>query len=92
LLEAALAVLREQGPAGVGVEDITRATGAANRTLYLYFASWGNQLSTVRDHIISGYADGIAHADDRSARIATLHDLMRRWVRNQPGRPRRSPR
>jgi AcrR family transcriptional regulator len=76
----------------VGVEDITRATGAAKGTICLYFASWGDMLSTVRDHIISSYADDIANADDRSARIATLHDLLRRWLRNEPGRPRRSPR
>ena len=55
LLDAALRVLRSQGPTRARVEDVTRAAGAAKGTFYLYFPSWNDLLVAVRDHILSTY-------------------------------------
>jgi len=55
LLEAAIAVLRERGPADTRVEDITNAAGAAKGTFYLYFPSWDDLLVAVRAHILETY-------------------------------------
>jgi AcrR family transcriptional regulator len=59
LLEAALRVLRSQGPTKVRVEDVTRAAGAAKGTFYLYFSSWEDLLLAVRDQILSTYASEV---------------------------------
>ena len=55
LLEAALSVLRSQGPLNARVEDVTEAAGTAKGTFYLYFSSWEDMLVEVRAHILSKY-------------------------------------
>jgi AcrR family transcriptional regulator len=55
LLEAALQVLRSQGPEDARVQDITAAAGAAKGTFYVYFPSWEDLLVQVRAHILSKY-------------------------------------
>lgn len=59
LLDAALRVLRSQGPTEVRVEDVTRAAGAAKGTFYLYFSSWNDLLVAVRDHLLSTYGSEV---------------------------------
>lgn len=55
LLEAALRVLRSRGPQDARVEDVTEAAGTAKGTFYLYFSSWEEMLTQVREHILSNY-------------------------------------
>ncbi|NLI26770.1 MAG: TetR/AcrR family transcriptional regulator [Acetobacter sp.] len=55
LVEAALSVLRSQGPINARVEDVTEAAGAAKGTFYLYFSSWEDLLIEVRAHLLSKY-------------------------------------
>lgn len=59
LLDAALRVLRSQGPTRARVEDVTRAAGAAKGTFYLYFPSWNDLLVAVRDRLLSTYASEV---------------------------------
>ena len=55
LLEAALFVLRDQGPMNARVEDVTEAAGVAKGTFYLYFPSWDDLLVEIRRHLFSTY-------------------------------------
>jgi len=55
LIEAALSVLRSQGPINARVEDVTEVAGAAKGTFYLYFSSWEDLLIEVRAHLLSKY-------------------------------------
>jgi len=56
LLDAAVAVLRAQGPDRCRVEDITSAAGTAKGNFYRYFPTWDDLLVAVRDHLRDGYA------------------------------------
>jgi AcrR family transcriptional regulator len=55
ILEAAIDVIRDRGPADTRVEDITDAAGAAKGTFYLYFPSWDDLLVAIRSHIVKTY-------------------------------------
>ena len=68
LLEAALRVLRAQGPGNTRIEDVTKAAGAAKGTLYLYFASWDDLLVQIREHILSTYVVEIRRRFTAAAR------------------------
>ena len=56
ILEAALRVLARIGPHNARVEDITREADAAKGTFFLYFPTWNDLITAVRDHLISTYA------------------------------------
>jgi AcrR family transcriptional regulator len=55
VLEAAIRVLRERGPIGCRVEDVTAAAGTAKGNFYRYFRTWGDLLVAVRDHLLDTY-------------------------------------
>jgi AcrR family transcriptional regulator len=65
LLDAAIGVLKEKGPAGCRVEDITAAAGTAKGNFYRYFPTWDDLLVAVRDHILNAYGHELRqrHAD-----------------------------
>lgn len=73
LLEAALSVLRKQGPMNARVEDVTAAAGAAKGTFYLYFSSWDDLLVEVRAHLLSKYVSEM----QKRFKLEALHDW---WV------------
>lgn len=70
LLAAATDVLREQGTAAARVEDVTRRAGVAKGTFYLYFDSWEDLLSILRDEFL------VAYRDDIFTRMQTVDD----WI------------
>jgi AcrR family transcriptional regulator len=55
ILDAATALLLENGLAGTSVEAVARRAGIAKGTIYLYFRSWQDLLSGLRDR----YGDGL---------------------------------
>ena len=68
LIEAALTVLRGREPGEVRIEDVTRAAGAAKGTFYLYFSSWNELMTAVRDHVLNAYIERLL---DRFASVGT---------------------
>jgi AcrR family transcriptional regulator len=62
-------VLRERGPAGCRVEDITAAAGTAKGNFYRYFSTWDDLLVAVRDHVLDCYRDDIAQRYAERSRI-----------------------
>jgi AcrR family transcriptional regulator len=59
LLEAAVRVLRERGPAACRVEDVTAGAGTAKGNFYRYFGTWDALLVAVRDHLLDTYRDDL---------------------------------
>lgn len=59
LLEAAVRVLRRNGPADCQVQDITTEAGTAKGNFYRYFLTWEDLLAAVRDHVMDEYADDL---------------------------------
>jgi AcrR family transcriptional regulator len=59
LLEAAVRVLRQRGPAHCRVEDITAEAGTAKGNFYRYFPTWDDLLIAVRDYLMENYAQGV---------------------------------
>ncbi len=55
LLDAAVRVLRERGPVGCRVEDVTVEAGTAKGNFYRYFRTWDDLLLAVRDHLLDTY-------------------------------------
>jgi AcrR family transcriptional regulator len=60
LLEAAIGVLREMGPDGCRIEDVTDAAGTAKGNFYRYFPTWDDLVVAVRDHILDSYRAELA--------------------------------
>jgi AcrR family transcriptional regulator len=56
ILDAATALLLENGLAGTSVDAVARRAGIAKGTVYLYFPSWQDLLGALR----ARYADGLA--------------------------------
>lgn len=69
LLDAAVRVLRQRGPSGCRVEDITAEAGTAKGNFYRYFPTWDDLLVAVRDHLLDAYADDITR------RLGTLGEV-----------------
>jgi AcrR family transcriptional regulator len=63
LLDAALDLFLKKGPAGVSVEDVTSAAGAAKGTFYRYFSSRDELTNALRDRFTR---DFIAVASERT--------------------------
>lgn len=59
LLDAAIRVLRERGPANCRVEDVTAEAGTAKGNFYRYFPTWDDLLLAVRDRVLESYQDAI---------------------------------
>jgi len=53
-------VLRERGPGGCRVEDITAEAGTAKGNFYRYFPTWDDLLVAVRDHVVDSYGEELA--------------------------------
>jgi AcrR family transcriptional regulator len=88
LLEAALGVLRQQGPTDCRVEDITAEAGTAKGNFYRYFPTWDDLLVAVRDHLMDGYADGIRRRSAVNGRVdwwKVLEEEADRFVEFQLG-------
>jgi AcrR family transcriptional regulator len=60
VLDAAMRVLRDRGPKGCRVEDITAEAGTAKGNFYRYFPTWDELLVAVRDHVLDSYRDDLA--------------------------------
>ncbi len=81
LLEAALRVLRNQGPTNARVEDVTKEAGAAKGTFYLYFASWEDLLVQVRAYVLSNYVSGMHERFPDAARMDWWRAFERECVK-----------
>jgi AcrR family transcriptional regulator len=57
LLDAAIRVLREQGPDSCRVEDVTCEAGTAKGNFYRYFPTWDDLLAAVRSHLLDSYRE-----------------------------------
>jgi len=60
VLDAAIRVLRDRGPGGCRVEDITAEARTAKGNFYRYFATWDDLLVAVRDHLLDAYREDLA--------------------------------
>jgi len=68
VLDAAIRVLRERGPDGCRVEDVTAEASTAKGNFYRYFPTWEDLLLAVRDDLLDAYG----------------HDLMQRYADSTP--------
>jgi AcrR family transcriptional regulator len=88
LLDAAIGVLRSQGPEGCRVEDITNAAGTAKGNFYRYFPTWDDLLIAVRDHLLDAYSTDLAERYTGLSTVdwwAVLDDEIRRFIDFQIG-------
>jgi AcrR family transcriptional regulator len=69
ILDAAVRVLRERGPGGCRVEDITAEARTAKGNFYRYFSTWDDLLVAVRDHVLDCYRDDLARRYAEQSRI-----------------------
>jgi AcrR family transcriptional regulator len=60
VLEAAIRVLRDRGPASCRVEDITAEAGTAKGNFYRYFRTWDDLLLAVREHLLDTYREELS--------------------------------
>src|SRR5262245_41176972 len=83
LLDAAVEVLRDQGPGGARVEDFTSAAGTAKGNFYRYFPSIDDLLVAVRDHLLDQYFAAAVErraADPTRDPWAVIEDETRRFL------------
>jgi AcrR family transcriptional regulator len=88
LLDAAIGVLRSQGPEGCRVEDITNAAGTAKGNFYRYFPTWDDLLMAVRDRLLDSYRADLAQRYAGLSAVdwwAALDDEIRRFIDFQLG-------
>jgi AcrR family transcriptional regulator len=88
LLDAAIGVLRSQGPEGCRVEDITNAAGTAKGNFYRYFPTWDDLLMAVRDHLLDSYRADLVQRYAGPSTVdwwAALDDEIRRFIDFQLG-------
>ncbi len=88
VLDAAIRVLRERGPAGCRVEDITAEAGTAKGNFYRYFPAWDDLLIAVRDQILDSYRDDALRRYDDLTSIdwwAALDEEIDRFLGFQIG-------
>jgi AcrR family transcriptional regulator len=88
LLDAAIGVLRSQGPEGCRVEDITNAAGTAKGNFYRYFPTWDDLLIAVRDHLLDSYSTDLARRYAGLSTVdwwAAVDDEIRRFIDFQLG-------
>jgi AcrR family transcriptional regulator len=88
VLDAAIRILRERGPAGCRVEDITAEAGTAKGNFYRYFPAWDDLLVAVRDQVLDSYRDDMMQRYHDQARIdwwVALDDEIDRFLEFQLG-------
>lgn len=89
VLDTALELLAADGPAGVTIASITRASGVSNGSIYHHF---GSRDGVLRALLVDCFADLVttltAALDDRPAQDC-IRDLVARhlaWVQQHPGK------
>jgi AcrR family transcriptional regulator len=88
ILDAAMRVLRDHGPGGCRVEDVTTAAGTAKGNFYRYFPTWDALLIAVRDHLLDSYREDLTRRYGDVSRIdwwAALDSEIDRFLDFQVG-------
>jgi AcrR family transcriptional regulator len=83
VLDAAIRVLRERGPAGCRVEDITAEAGTAKGNFYRYFPTWDDLLIAIRDHVLDAYRADLVRRYDMWSSVdwwTALDEEIQRFV------------